>query len=267
MKNLLFVASLFLLFSFTGQAQTCYSCISEAQIGNDAFPGSGTVNFWLDNPNPGCEFENIQWDFAYVGGFSSDDAGDTGIYEYTESGTYNVCVTFNVIRNGIPCSTPAQRCNHVTIILPLDPIEEKDFPTDGGSNDGYIDNSDGLDKDDVDLSGYDLTGGLGNLGGFGTGKTSLDDITPIEPTISTYPNPCSNNINFNYQLNSSTAVSIVLYDAQGKIIDNIVQGQVQAAGEYSLPYNTADLAKGIYYYKLSTAEHQVSGKVIKLAHY
>jgi PKD repeat protein len=67
-----------------------------------------------------------------------------------------------------------------------------------------------------------------------------------------YPNPSGAEVTLNYELSQSSALEISLSNLLGEHIVQLQNTALQAAGSYSLKYNTANLKPGIYLLRLKT---------------
>jgi hypothetical protein len=66
-----------------------------------------------------------------------------------------------------------------------------------------------------------------------------------------YPNPFNPATTIEYSIPEQSMVTITIYDVVGKEIEQLYSGE-KAAGTYSVQWNAANYASGIYFYKLST---------------
>lgn len=82
------------------------------------------------------------------------------------------------------------------------------------------------------------------------------------PKLSIYPNPFTDQVTIVYDLKTSSDVSVLLYDLNGRIVKN-VQKAKQKSGENQLKIETKDLKAGVYFYNLKSNSGQVTGKLIK----
>ncbi len=78
-----------------------------------------------------------------------------------------------------------------------------------------------------------------------------------------YPNPFNPTTEIEYGLKERTHVSLNLYSVNGTLIKRLVDG-VKGAGYYSVRISGADLASGIYFYKLTTDQFTVVKKMVLL---
>jgi len=125
----------------------------------------------------------------------------------------------------------------------------------------------------------------GGLGGFGSNRfiiipdsstgltfcwnscTQCDTTLPasiIESNIinvSVSPNPSEYYTNFNFNVKNSNETTISIFDITGKLVDNVINS-VLTSGSQSVEYNTSLLTKGIYIYKISSENEDITGKLI-----
>ncbi len=66
--------------------------------------------------------------------------------------------------------------------------------------------------------------------------------------MSAYPNPFNGNNTITYHVESSSRVSILLFDLNGRLVKTLVN-EVKPSGDYTLTWNTNDLNNGIYFAK------------------
>ncbi len=66
-----------------------------------------------------------------------------------------------------------------------------------------------------------------------------------------FPNPANTTTSVNYSLDNAAQVALNLYDINGKLVRNLVQGTV-GAGSHRVDISTADLQEGVYFYTLTT---------------
>ena len=65
-----------------------------------------------------------------------------------------------------------------------------------------------------------------------------------------YPNPFNPSTTIQYSVPEQSMVTITIYDAIGKEIEQLFSGE-KSAGTYSVQWNAANYSSGIYFYKLS----------------
>lgn len=87
---------------------------------------------------------------------------------------------------------------------------------------------------------------------------------PSEYNLSqNYPNPFNPSTSFIYSMKQSGDVQISLYDVSGKEVKSLVNGY-RAAGNYVINFNAAELASGIYYYRIITNNFVKTNKMVFL---
>jgi hypothetical protein len=84
---------------------------------------------------------------------------------------------------------------------------------------------------------------------------------PTEYLISNYPNPFNPTTTINYQLPESGFVTLKVYDSLGKELATLVN-ENKAAGYYKVNFNASKLSSGIYIYKLTSNNVNISKKMI-----
>jgi hypothetical protein len=80
----------------------------------------------------------------------------------------------------------------------------------------------------------------------------------LAPTIVT-----EGNCTIMFTMSHAGEVSVNLYDATGRLIENVLDGQL-AAGEHDYTINTSELANGAYFVTLETPNGKVSEKLIQI---
>jgi len=76
-----------------------------------------------------------------------------------------------------------------------------------------------------------------------------------------YPNPVSSSTTFSYQLPSSGAVTLKIFDALG--IEKVtLVNEKQSSGLHTLDFNAKDLASGVYTYRLTYNDQVITNKML-----
>jgi hypothetical protein len=78
-----------------------------------------------------------------------------------------------------------------------------------------------------------------------------------------YPNPFNPATKIRFNLPKNSEVKLSVFDMSGKEVSVIINGSLNA-GEYEADWNPADLASGIYFYTLKTADFSETKKMIFL---
>ena len=103
-------------------------------------------------------------------------------------------------------------------------------------------------------------------------KVMLDFLErPVQKTqrpiqvelLQNFPNPCVTHTTFRFNLSQSAFVRIVAYDAAGRRLNNLLEGQFEAGfHEQMVSQSAMDLAPGIYFYRLETKEWQSEARTL-----
>lgn len=84
---------------------------------------------------------------------------------------------------------------------------------------------------------------------FTGGTTGVEDIGNFITNISAYPNPATENISIELNINQLSSVKLQLVDLAGKLIKEVNAGQIQ--GKYNTVINTTGIIAGTYFLKVS----------------
>ncbi|KER10161.1 MAG: hypothetical protein HY22_06660 [[Candidatus Thermochlorobacteriaceae] bacterium GBChlB] len=96
----------------------------------------------------------------------------------------------------------------------------------------------------------------------GVSSAQNDQPTPYTFELSqNYPNPFNPTTVITYQIPTSSAVVLKVYDVLGREITTLVN-QRQPAGRYSFNFNAAGLASGTYFYRLQAGDYVESRKMM-----
>ncbi len=86
---------------------------------------------------------------------------------------------------------------------------------------------------------------------------SFSNLIPVKTELSdSYPNPFNPTTSINYGLQNDGFVEIMIYDATGRLVEELVN-QNQTAGYHSINWNASNQASGMYFAKM------VAGDVIQ----
>lgn len=78
------------------------------------------------------------------------------------------------------------------------------------------------------------------------------------------PNPFRNNVAFRFALPEAGHVLVQVFAANGRLIDTVVDGEMQA-GQHSIQWKgAANTPSGVYFYKVFANGRQGTGKVVRL---
>ncbi len=101
------------------------------------------------------------------------------------------------------------------------------------------------------------TSGMGSINILST--TGIAGKKEIFGSISTYPNPVSDNATVAVTLSANTSVGVNLYDVYGKLIMSHKESLV--AGKNTMNFNTKDLSNGVYFISLVNLSTQETSTV------
>jgi len=77
-----------------------------------------------------------------------------------------------------------------------------------------------------------------------------------------FPNPFNPRTTIVYSLPVACTVSLRVFDVIGRLITTLVNNRRQDAGNYEVPFEAANLASGVYFYDLQTAEYRTTKAMI-----
>jgi photosystem II stability/assembly factor-like uncharacterized protein len=111
-----------------------------------------------------------------------------------------------------------------------------------------------------------LTADYGRICNTSTGGVSavgdVQDGLPAQFALQqNFPNPFNPSTTIRYDILQSGHVSLVLCDLLGRRVDVLVD-QVQQAGQYSVPFDAAQLSAGVYLYTLRTGTFIATRKLV-----
>ncbi|MFH1049487.1 MAG: T9SS type A sorting domain-containing protein [bacterium] len=79
--------------------------------------------------------------------------------------------------------------------------------------------------------------------------------------VSNYPNPCSDNTTFQFEIPNDSYCSLKLYDVTGRMVD-IISEKYYQKGKHQEVFSTRKLSQGNYYYVLESKDMRIMGKLI-----
>jgi serine protease AprX len=99
-----------------------------------------------------------------------------------------------------------------------------------------------------------------------TGTTGVRPENPVPSSfalLQNYPNPFNPKTTIRYHLPRTSVVSLKVYNVLGKEIASLVNER-QIFGSYSVPFNAAGLASGVYFYRLQADDFVETKKLMLL---
>lgn len=91
--------------------------------------------------------------------------------------------------------------------------------------------------------------------------SSVSDNRLLEYNFTVFPNPVTANSWVNISTKKPGKVSVTLYDITGKIIQHLVDMNVQA-GEFNIPFKGLNLQKGIYIVRMRTSIGSLQKQIV-----
>ena len=89
-------------------------------------------------------------------------------------------------------------------------------------------------------------------------------LLPVKTELSgSYPNPFNPTTSINYGLQNDGYVEIMVYDASGRLVKELVN-QHQAAGSHSINWNASNQASGMYFAKMVVGDVIQTQKLVLL---
>lgn len=93
---------------------------------------------------------------------------------------------------------------------------------------------------------------------------NFSNALPIRTELSgSYPNPFNPTTSINYSVANGGHVEIMVYDAAGRLVDELVNGH-RDGGSYSVAWNASNQASGMYFAKMVAGEVVQTQKLVLL---
>ncbi len=100
------------------------------------------------------------------------------------------------------------------------------------------------------------------VGGTPVGITSETKETPKEFALfQNYPNPFNPTTNIKFSLPKESKVKLTIYDAIGKEITVLVDGQLNA-GSHTVQWNATNFASGVYFFRIEADNFKMTNKML-----
>jgi len=97
---------------------------------------------------------------------------------------------------------------------------------------------------------------------FNTIQLGINELS--NNNLNYFPNPFTNEIMFNFSLNTDSKVSLNIYDITGKKVAQIIDKQL-TKGEYNINWkNDSELKNGIYIIKFENQNQVITNKILKI---
>jgi hypothetical protein len=76
-----------------------------------------------------------------------------------------------------------------------------------------------------------------------------------------FPNPVTPSTRIQYDLPKDSFISLEIFNNTGQLVDNLVNCK-QLRGKHEVRWNAQNLPSGIYFYRISTYNQSVTGKLV-----
>ncbi|MHB1686497.1 MAG: T9SS type A sorting domain-containing protein [Ignavibacteriaceae bacterium] len=94
-------------------------------------------------------------------------------------------------------------------------------------------------------------------------KTTVTQPAPTKYVLNqNYPNPFNPSTIISFSVPQKSRVSLKIYDALGRLVSNLIDGEVKPSGNYNVSFNAGNLASGIYFYRLITNNYVSTKKML-----
>jgi len=90
---------------------------------------------------------------------------------------------------------------------------------------------------------------------------NCSSVSPATLNFQVYPNPVSQNAVISFSLCSSIHVSIGVFNITGQQIA-ILEDRVLNSGDLTIPWNTTNVADGVYFARLQTVNYSIAKKIV-----
>jgi hypothetical protein len=94
-------------------------------------------------------------------------------------------------------------------------------------------------------------------------ENNLTEIPNSFMFMQNYPNPFNPSTNINYVVRKPSKVTITIFDALGRKVTTLINEE-KSTGNYTVDFNAAHLASGVYFSQMKTAEFTQTKKMLLL---
>ena len=119
----------------------------------------------------------------------------------------------------------------------------------------------------IEFKDFILAGSTGNSVDVETQSYDInfsDSVLPVKTELSgSYPNPFNPTTSINYGLEKDGHVEIMIYDAAGRLVEELVNGN-KDGGSYSVNWNASNQASGMYFVKMVAGDVVQTQKLVLL---
>jgi len=92
---------------------------------------------------------------------------------------------------------------------------------------------------------------------------NTNDMLPIKTSLNaSYPNPFNPSTTINYDLAADGYVSILVYDALGREVATLFNGDQMAGSNHQITWNASDQASGAYFLRMTSGSYTNTQKLM-----
>jgi hypothetical protein len=101
------------------------------------------------------------------------------------------------------------------------------------------------------------------------GSVFTAEIKPVKSNnelslqLRAFPNPFEKSIAIDYYLPADGKVNVWITDAQGKIVGQLVDNQIQSAGQHTIEWNPDSLKAGVYMPVVEANQQKAVSRIVK----
>lgn len=95
----------------------------------------------------------------------------------------------------------------------------------------------------------------------GTGSVGTEELSSNEASISIFPNPASEKIQFNYYINNTAPVELEIISEDGKLVERVFRG-ASIKGNYQFTHDVSSYAAGNYFISLKAGNNITTQKFV-----
>lgn len=102
-----------------------------------------------------------------------------------------------------------------------------------------------------------------------TGSTFIANIKPVDANgerplqLAAFPNPFEHTTTIEYYLPADGTVNLWVTDAQGKVVEQLVQGENQPAGRHKINWKAGAISSGVYIPVVEANQQKAVSRLIK----
>ena len=94
-----------------------------------------------------------------------------------------------------------------------------------------------------------------------SGCTTSTSLVNDREKAPKYPSPFSPHSTISFKLSQPNHVTLIIFDIFGKIVDTLVNDELQA-GHHSVRCDDRGHPSGVYFYKIKAGEYSATGKAL-----